>query len=274
MMNRPFAIVVALIFSVVGHAQEVVEAPERLENVIITFTEFGRDSINQIKCSFVVRGQGELEGLWEEGKFGSFTTNYREAPDGSFTYKRLDQKGRADLVVWWDGESEPVTKELEFRSENTASNIAGNYRYGSEGVTLHAIDSDQQMLNLSNRCEISAQGSAHSGFVLKDSGKYLVRVVGPTLAAFGVETPVRAPAAEVHIVGSLRPLSELAAGRSAPPAVHRAAARLVGSFPLPESSADVAFVAQLRPGAYVIEARNPTSEAGEVLIEMYALPLP
>ena len=63
MMNRPFAIVVALIFSVVGHAQEVVEAPERLENVIITFTEFGRDSINQIKRSFVVRGQGELEGF-------------------------------------------------------------------------------------------------------------------------------------------------------------------------------------------------------------------
>ena len=274
MVIRLLAIVVVLISPAVGYAQEVVEAPDRLENAIITFTVTGKTATYMTQSSYVVRENGELEGLWAKEISIGFTNGYRSIPNGTFVYRRLDEPGRAELTLWRDGESDPITKQLLFRSETSAQNMAFTRRVGTEHMSLRSIEVDQPMLNFSNRCEVPPGGSAHSGFVLIDSGQYLVRVVGPTLATFGVETPVSSPMAKVHIVGSPRPESEIEAGRSASAAVHQAAARLVGAFPLPEGSADVAFVAQLRPGAYVIEAQNPTAEAGEVLIEVYALPLP
>jgi hypothetical protein len=98
----------------------------------------------------------------------------------------------------------------------------------------------------------------------------LVRAVGPALAAFGVDGPLRAP--------QLRVLD--AAGAAVSPAnipfslpTVPVATERVGAFALPRESADVALLYHLPARAFTAHVSAADAGSGNVLLEIYEVPL-
>lgn len=272
MKLMPLFIVVSLACRSALPAAEPVEAPVVLENIAVTFSESGWNNRTWEKKSFVLRPNGEVEGLWAESGSFVLTSGYRATPSGTYSYQPLEETGRAELVLFLDGVEVPVVKQLRFHSATVASVLKDDFFAFPESMRITAMGGDQPMLNVSNRVEVSAGGSAHTGFVLGKTGQYLVRVVGPTLREFGVEDAAGATGIKLHRVGFPEHDIIFEAGLSAPSEVLRRAAQWVGAFPLVEDEQDVAVMVRLYPGTYVAEALNPTDQSGQVMIELYALP--
>ncbi len=137
-----------------------------------------------------------------------------------------------------------------------------------------------RVVNLSNRG--FAGGGAEvmiPGFVVSSEGPrtLLLRAVGPTLAAFGVDQPLADPALT---------LFQRTPGRFDDRVVLRAddwgelgdverieeTAREVGAFPLPPGSRDAAVVVTLPAGVYTVHAGGVGGLTGIVLVEVYVVP--
>jgi len=114
----------------------------------------------------------------------------------------------------------------------------------------------------------------------------LIRVVGPSLAAFGVTGVLRDPrfqifsgAAPVPILEAIYDDWSIAPSDTlqvSPDATERAFKKIFdfcGAFPLFGGSKDAVALVRLAPGAYTVVASAPEgSESGEVLVEIYFLP--
>lgn len=271
MQSPVAAIVVFLLGAASLSAQDAVDAPETLEDVAITFVESGWNNRTWERRSYLLRRGGVVEGLWvESGAFAS-TLSYRETAGGTYEYRRLAEVERAELVLSLEGNEAPLVKQLRFFSNDGASVLHSDIFAHPESMRIQRMGGDQELLNLSNRAEIYAGGSAHTGFVLGKTGLYLIRVVGPTLKAFGVTDAVDAVGLTLHFVGDTTSELECEVGRAVPPEVLRRAAEWVGAFPLGEDGQDVAIMVRLYPGTYVAEARNLTASSGQAMIELYAL---
>jgi hypothetical protein len=134
----------------------------------------------------------------------------------------------------------------------------------------------QRLLNLSVLSRIGAeQRVLTSGFTIEPGAEnsralVLVRAVGPALASLGVDGPLRAP--------QLRVLD--AAGAAVSPAnipfalpTVAAATERVGAFALPGESADVALLYHLPTGAFTAHVSAADGGTGNVLLEIYEVPL-
>ena len=94
----------------------------------------------------------------------------------------------------------------------------------------------------------------------------LSRGVGPSLAAFGVDSPLAAPQVDLY-QGSA--LIRHNAGWGSAPAIAAAAAQ-VGAFSL-TSSADSALIATLPPGSYTAQISGVGGATGVALAEVYEM---
>ena len=272
MKSLPILVLFCLLWLASISTGEPVQAPMVLENVAVTFSVSGWNHRTWEKQSFVLQADGKLGGLWAESGSFSLTTAHRQTPDGTFQYRPLPETGRAELVLSLDGTQTPLVKQLRFNSATHASVLNDDIYAHPESMQLSGMGGDQEMLNLSNRVEVSAGGAAHTGFVLGTPGHYLIRVVGPTLREFGVGDGVASPSLKMHKVGLPEHKIVFEAGFLAPSEVTRRAAQLVGAFPLIQNGEDVALIVRLYPGTYVAEALNPTDQSGQLMIELYALP--
>lgn len=140
-----------------------------------------------------------------------------------------------------------------------------------------AGSTDQALVNISTLARVSSStDSIVSGFVISGSSSrtVLVRAVGPTLAAFGVNDALRSPILSVH------QSERLVATNSAWAGPARAAAQdLMDAFDragafrfVDDASSDAALVVSLTPGAYTVQAKSGDGAAGAVLLEVYDLP--
>lgn len=128
--------------------------------------------------------------------------------------------------------------------------------------------SASRVANVSNRTFVRAGGAALSGFIIENNVRYaIVRVVGPSLAAFGVEGTLRAPALRL-LKGPNPVLIDRASAADMATFQQRA-----GAFPLVANSGEPVHFYALPPGSYVAEATSSDATAsGEALIEVYFLP--
>ena len=132
------------------------------------------------------------------------------------------------------------------------------------------------LVNISTLARInSASDAIVSGFVISgtSSRQVLVRAVGPTLSAFGVNDALPKPVLSVfqgdQLVGTN---SGWATSRDATDSLTSAFDR-AGAFRLiDENSRDAAVVVDLSAGAYTVQVRSGDGTPGAALLEVYDLP--
>ena len=114
-----------------------------------------------------------------------------------------------------------------------------------------------------------AERSLTPGFVIGGNvpKRLLVRVVGPSLAQFGVPEALADPA--LRILPQGRADAVAANDNWGGAADLKAAFARVGAFALPDASFDAAAVADLPPGAYSIVIAGADGATGYVLVELY-----
>lgn len=128
-----------------------------------------------------------------------------------------------------------------------------------------------QMANQSVRAWARPDQPVVAGFVVERSlgpvrtRRFLIRVIGPSLAKFEVATPLAHPV--IQFSRRQQPCLELL---DTDPAAVQASSIAVGAFALDAAAGDFAATASLAPGAYTVTAAAPADSAGgEVLIEIY-----
>ena len=110
------------------------------------------------------------------------------------------------------------------------------------------------------------EGGLIAGFSLAGTGRktVLLRAVGPGIAQFGVDSPLRDPAL------ILRPAAGPEVTRNDSwPATLGAAFGRVGAFPLTPGSADAALLTDLPAGSYTAQVESIDGTAGNALVELY-----
>ncbi len=165
-----------------------------------------------------------------------------------------------------------------------AYTLAVDSATGQSGAALtevYELDRAGTLASLSTIATIDAAHAAFSGsFIVRGTApkKFLVRAVGPGLAAMGVRDALPDPQLTVfNFAGATtaarnddwaRPATSDAADA---PAI-AAAATACGAFALPARSKDAAVVVTLAPGAYTAIVAGKNGDAGLVLLELYGVP--
>lgn len=127
---------------------------------------------------------------------------------------------------------------------------------------------DARLANVSARNHVGSGSEALvAGFTLFGNGArtVVIRGIGPALAAFGVNGVLSDPKIELYSGGG-----KIAENDTWDP-VQAATFAKVGAFPLPPGSKDAALVVTLGPGSYTVQLQGNGGNAGEGMIEVYAV---
>ncbi len=188
--------------------------------------------------------------------------------------------GPDPLAFQWlrDGVAVPGATQATFARPVVAATDAGTYTLritaGSATVTSSPVVVTVAPLDpprIGNFSIIAAAGSGSQalvvGFhVVGSAGKpVLLRGVGPTLASFGVGTPLADPALVLFAGNTLLGANDTWDTDPGSPA----AIALTRAFPLPAGSRDAAITRTLAPGRYAVELVNAGPAAGTALLELY-----
>jgi hypothetical protein len=156
-------------------------------------------------------------------------------------------------------------------------------------VALARGDNPQsRIVNLSSRGRIAGDSAMIGGFIVGGVGpgvpinganagaavtrRFLIRVVGPTLAGFSVADSLADPILE--LARTDRTIIHTNDNWDSDPdaaAAIRDASLAAGAFPLMRGSRDAAVVATLSEGSYTVIARGANGTSGAALIEIYEL---
>ncbi|BET66348.1 hypothetical protein ASA1KI_12660 [Opitutales bacterium ASA1] len=151
---------------------------------------------------------------------------------------------------------------------------------GGTGVAIVEVyDADTgtptaDLVNISNRGFVGTGADIMiPGFVVSNAGPrtFLLRAVGPTLAAYNVKDVLADPILTLFR-GSSPILMNDDWGDDAQAAVTAVVAAQVGAFPLPVGSTDAAVVVTLPPGGYTLHASGKDGLTGVALVEVYLVP--
>ena len=126
----------------------------------------------------------------------------------------------------------------------------------------------------SSRAQTGSGSNAHIMGLVFTGAKpksLLLRGVGPTLASFGVATPVADPVLTIYNSGAQPVFTNDNWNDSPELSALRSATAATGAFVLPEASKDAAGLLTLDPGAYTVHVSS-ASAAGISLIEAYEVP--
>jgi rhamnogalacturonan endolyase len=135
------------------------------------------------------------------------------------------------------------------------------YAAGGEGTA--------PLSSLSARAQVgTGEGRLIAGFVISGpvSKTVLVRAVGPSLAAYGVATPLADPQLDVYR-GSTRIAGNDDWGKGS--GVTAATFAACHAFPLPAGSKDAALLLTLSPGLYTAQCSGVGGTTGVALVEVY-----
>jgi hypothetical protein len=144
------------------------------------------------------------------------------------------------------------------------------YAGTSDNTTVLAA---QRLANLSTRARAgTGEQVVIAGFVIAgdESKPVLIRAVGPTLTAFGVDGALAAPKLDLYR-GSTVIATNTGWSRSANAVEIAAAATRSGAFAFAAGSADSALLTTLAPGAYTAIISSASGAPGVALAEVYDL---
>lgn len=280
--------------SIAGRVYREAEATPFLRSVSETTILFHRDGrFTHLKAARVsVLAQ----------QFGGRVLIESPRADGSYTYRRTSSATGVIELRHDDG----TTTRMERTFTSGAGGFAGTEANPSLTFALGELEAVQNApaVNVAMRGRVAAGAPVQVGFVVPgvrgpDTGarvsrpeattrEALIRVVGPSLAQFGVGNGWADPefrlyqgAAElvpwqwIYQDWSTVPtgLSGGFAANTGGMAGLRKIFAHVGAFPLSDGSKDAVGVVRLAPGAYTIVAEPlPGASGGEVLVEVYFLP--
>ncbi len=182
----------------------------------------------------------------------------------------------ADVPLDFDGTARGNLRDVGADEVTAASSAWPTATASNTGPTWLGAERNFQLgrlVNIATRGLITGETQPMIlGFVVQEgTGRtVLVRAVGPTLAGFGVAGV--APTPSVQVLSGQTILASNANWNDAlEPAALAAAAVRVGTFALPEGSADSALLMRLEPGAYTAIISDPSGSEGLVLGEVYEL---
>jgi hypothetical protein len=142
-----------------------------------------------------------------------------------------------------------------------------------EAYDLSTAAPGQRITNLSIRAFAGSEADTLIvGLVVEGTTpqRYLVRAVGPGLAAFGVTGAL--PSAQLAVFsGSTAIARNVGWSTSADAAAIALAGAQAGAFALAAGSADSALLITLAPGPYTAQVSGPAGTAGVALVEVYEL---
>jgi probable HAF family extracellular repeat protein len=138
----------------------------------------------------------------------------------------------------------------------------------SSTYLLVPVDGESQLKNFSIRAKVSdGEGTVIIGFFISGSRSVLIRGVGPSLAAYGVQRPDADPRIAVYgDKGLLLQNDNWGSSANSPEVV--AASRGVGAFDLPDGSKDGALAQVLAAGTYTVHL-TAAVPSGIGLAELY-----
>lgn len=179
--------------------------------------------------------------------------------DGTFSTKA----GRASISGTVDAESGTVRGTLTGPS-GAETSFSG---------LLSTIAQTDRLINLSSRMRIgSGVGGLITGFVIggTEPKTVLVRGIGPTLTAFGLQRVLADPLLRLYRGSEIITQNDDWSAGSDPTALAAAFGR-VGAFALAPRSGDTALLITLAPGAYTahVLSSDATGPASVALIEIY-----
>ncbi len=149
---------------------------------------------------------------------------------------------------------------------------------GSSGVGLAELyDADSgaptsRMINISARAAVGTGGNILiAGFAISGNTPMtvLIRGVGPSLAPFGISSPIATP--QLVLYDSNNDVLQSNGGWGDSPALAATSAQ-VGAFKLLAGSADAAMIVTLPPGEYTAEMSGLNGTTGLGLEEIYEVP--
>jgi hypothetical protein len=129
-----------------------------------------------------------------------------------------------------------------------------------------------RLVNLSARARVgSGEDSLIAGIVASDTVQksYLVRGVGPALAAFGVANALPDPELVIHRSDGTEIFRNTGWQNGADALVLPNQFRAVGAFPLDQGSPDSALLPTLPAGLYTVRVSSATGRNGLGLVELY-----
>lgn len=133
------------------------------------------------------------------------------------------------------------------------------------------LRSDGALINISNRARVGVGDDVSiTGFVVNGTQPktFLIRVVGPGLAAFGVSGALANPRLAVMSGADVLASNDDWGNRLE---IQQAWLRN-GAFPLPQNSLDAATLVVLNPGAYTVIGQGVNNTTGVALTEVYEVP--
>jgi hypothetical protein len=142
-------------------------------------------------------------------------------------------------------------------------------------VLVYRITLNARLINISSRSLTGAGGDAHfAGFVVSGARAktFVVRGVGPGLAAFGVAGTLPDPVLKIFDADGRVVISNDNWNDDPLAADLRTASATVGAFALPEGSKDAAILISLDPGAYSVQIADSAGRSGVSLAEVYEVP--
>lgn len=141
---------------------------------------------------------------------------------------------------------------------------------------LANTDSNLRIRNLSARGFVSTRDNPLvAGFVIPGDTprRVLIRAIGPTLGAFGVEGVLADPELEIVQLSATNAHQRLAANadwfRATNAAAIAANSKTLGAFPLGPTARDSAVLVELDPGVYSAIVRGSGNTTGIALVEIY-----
>ena len=171
--------------------------------------------------------------------------------------------GSRDAALVADLEASTYTARLSEAAGGSGVALLELYDAGAAG--------GGRLTNLSARSVVSPDGGALiAGFNLTGTGtrRLLIRAVGPSLEAFGLEGVLADPRLDLFPAGGAVPL---VTNQDWSPALAETF-RQVGAFPLRAGSWDAAFVVTLSAGSYTAQVGSTNGASGIALVEIYELP--
>jgi len=209
--------------------------------------------------------QPKLTVLGSEGTVGT-DTSWGGGALLSGTFARVGAfslaANSADSALQFNLGEGTYTSQLSGQSSSTGVGLAEIY-------DASAGNSGGRLVNISARAPVGTGGNILiAGFVITGDTPLtvVIRGVGPTLATFGVSSPLAAPQLILFDAGNTALQSNSAWGGSATLAQ---AFSQVGAFALPSGSPDAAILVTLPPGSYTAELTGVGNATGVGLAEVY-----
>jgi hypothetical protein len=142
---------------------------------------------------------------------------------------------------------------------------------GTGGTILVSNPTPTVFANVSTRGYVSATQTFIGGFVIEGTAArtILVRADGPTLATFGVSSPLPDPVLTVYDGSGNVIATNTGWTKNLNPESISTAALKVGAFALPNPSMDSALLLTLQPGAYTAVITSAGGGSGTALFEAY-----